>query len=173
MVRWVMVRISRPVRPACCAEASRSTPTSRPGLGRSLNLRPEMVTLPAVGLVRPTMTRMVVDLPAPFGPRNPVTRPGRAVKVTSSTARVFPYLLVIRASLNIDSPASLVCAAACCSGDVRRSDADRDLPACVTGLQVTHGGRRLVQGVGPLYARGDAAALDEVGEPVEVARPLL
>ena len=26
------------------------------------------------------MMRMVVDLPAPLGPRKPVTRPGRAVK---------------------------------------------------------------------------------------------
>ena len=40
MVRCATVRISRPVRPACCAEASRRTPTSRPGLGRSANRRP-------------------------------------------------------------------------------------------------------------------------------------
>ncbi len=32
------------------------------------------------------MMRMVVDLPAPLGPRNPVTRPGVAVNETSSTA---------------------------------------------------------------------------------------
>jgi hypothetical protein len=32
------------------------------------------------------MTRMVVDFPAPLGPRKPVTRPWRAVKETSSTA---------------------------------------------------------------------------------------
>ena len=32
------------------------------------------------------MIRMVVDFPAPLGPRKPVTRPGRAVNVTSSTA---------------------------------------------------------------------------------------
>ena len=40
------------------------------------------------------MTRMVVDLPAPLGPRNPVTRPASAVKVTSSTAVKVPYLFV-------------------------------------------------------------------------------
>jgi len=45
-----------------------------------------MVALPDVGRVSPTMIRMVVDLPAPLGPRKPVTRPGRAVKLTSSTA---------------------------------------------------------------------------------------
>ena len=38
--------------------------------------------------------RMVVDLPAPFGPRKPVTRPGRAVKETSSTAVKPAYLRV-------------------------------------------------------------------------------
>jgi hypothetical protein len=53
-----------------------------------------MVTFPDVALVRPTMTRIVVDFPAPFGPRKPVTRPGFAVKVTSSTAVKPPYLLV-------------------------------------------------------------------------------
>ena len=30
--------------------------------------------------------RIVVDLPAPLGPRNPVTMPGRTVKLSPSTA---------------------------------------------------------------------------------------
>jgi hypothetical protein len=34
---------------------------------------------------------MVVDLPAPLGPRKPVTRPDRAVNVMSSTAVNPPY----------------------------------------------------------------------------------
>src|SRR5689334_217301 len=37
---------------------------------------------------------MVVDLPAPFGPRKPVTRPGSTRKDTSSTAVVRPNRLV-------------------------------------------------------------------------------
>jgi len=37
---------------------------------------------------------MVVDLPAPFGPRKPVTCPGRTVNETPSTAVVLPYLFV-------------------------------------------------------------------------------
>jgi hypothetical protein len=36
--------------------------------------------------VRPAMTRIAVVLPAPFGPRKPVTRPGLTSKETSSTA---------------------------------------------------------------------------------------
>jgi hypothetical protein len=34
--------------------------------------------------------RIVVDLPAPFGPRKPVTLPGSTSKLRSSTARVAP-----------------------------------------------------------------------------------
>jgi hypothetical protein len=34
--------------------------------------------------------RMVVDLPAPFGPRKPVTMPGRTVNVSPSTAVLAP-----------------------------------------------------------------------------------
>ena len=53
-----------------------------------------MVAEPDVGAVSPTMTRIVVDLPAPFGPRKPVTRPGWAVKETLSTAVKPAYFLV-------------------------------------------------------------------------------
>src|SRR5688572_684421 len=38
--------------------------------------------------------RSVVVLPAPFGPRNPVTWPGSILKLRSSTARVLPYRFV-------------------------------------------------------------------------------
>ncbi len=41
---------------------------------------------PPLAGVRPTMMRMLVDLPAPLGPRNPVTFPACATKETSSTA---------------------------------------------------------------------------------------
>ena len=36
--------------------------------------------------------RIVVDLPAPLGPRKPVTRPGLATNDTSSTATWPPYV---------------------------------------------------------------------------------
>jgi DNA-binding response OmpR family regulator len=39
------------------------------------------------------MTRIVVDLPAPFGPTKPVTRPGRTVNVMPSSAVVAPNRL--------------------------------------------------------------------------------
>ena len=46
---------------------------------------------PEVGVSSPTIARIVVDFPAPFGPRKPVTVPGRATKVRSSTAVVAPF----------------------------------------------------------------------------------
>src|SRR5689334_13989139 len=52
-----------------------------------------MVALPLVGLARPSNIRKVVVLPAPLGPRNPVTAPWRAVKLRSSTAAAPPNRL--------------------------------------------------------------------------------
>src|SRR3954463_9657240 len=49
MVSAAVVRISRPVRPACWADASRRAPTSRPGLGRSANRTPLMVAVAGGG----------------------------------------------------------------------------------------------------------------------------
>src|SRR5699024_6299955 len=53
-----------------------------------------MVAVPALGRSNPRIIRIVVDLPAPLGPRNPVTIPGSTAKVRSSTASVGPYRLV-------------------------------------------------------------------------------
>jgi len=39
---------------------------------------------------RPMTMRIVVDLPDPFGPRNPVTSPGGTSNVKLSTAVVAP-----------------------------------------------------------------------------------
>ena len=47
-----------------------------------------------VGRTRPRIARSVVDFPAPFGPRNPVTVPGATVNERSSTASVEPYRFV-------------------------------------------------------------------------------
>ena len=66
-----------------------------------------------VGGVRPTMTRIVVVLPAPFGPRKPVTRPGWQMKLTSSTAAKLPYRRV--------SPSTLIMRPACPRRSTRAS----------------------------------------------------
>ena len=49
-----------------------------------------MVAVPDVGRTSPSSIRSVVVLPAPFGPRKPVTRPGATWKERSSTARTGP-----------------------------------------------------------------------------------
>ena len=53
-----------------------------------------MRAVPAVGGMKPANMRMVVDLPAPLGPRKPNTSPRSTVKDTSSTAVKPPKRLV-------------------------------------------------------------------------------
>jgi hypothetical protein len=77
---------SRPVRPPCWADASSSTPTSRPGLASLRYSVSSTVAVPAFGGVSPQIMRKVVDFPAPLGPRNPVTVPGSQRNEMSSTA---------------------------------------------------------------------------------------
>ncbi len=62
-----------------------------------------MVAVPDVGWSSPRIIRIVVVLPAPLGPRNPVTIPGSMEQVRSSTARVLPNTLVSPASSIIAS----------------------------------------------------------------------
>src|SRR5438874_1290395 len=69
-------------------------PTSCSGAACAWGGRPLTVTEPLVGSSRPRIIRIVVDFPAPFGPRKPVTVPGRTVNVRSETAVVGPYRLV-------------------------------------------------------------------------------
>ena len=64
------------------------------GFGRDRNGRPPIRALPRVGCTRPRIIFIVVDLPAPLGPRKPVTRPGRTVNERSSTTARPPYSLV-------------------------------------------------------------------------------
>ena len=78
------------LRPPCTACASNSAPTSRIALNKCANRLPLTVTDPAVGRSSPKIIRIVVVLPAPFGPRKPVTRPGRTVNDRRSTAALSP-----------------------------------------------------------------------------------
>src|SRR3984957_14731789 len=52
-----------------------------------------MVAVPASAASRPSITRMVEDLPAPFGPTKPVTWPGSTVNVMPSRAVAWPNRL--------------------------------------------------------------------------------
>ena len=49
-----------------------------------------ILTVPAEGGMNPVIIRMVVDLPAPFGPRKPSTSPRSTVNETPLTATFGP-----------------------------------------------------------------------------------
>ena len=53
-----------------------------------------MLALPTVGVMKPASIRMVVDLPAPLGPRKPSTSPRGTSNDTLSTAVNAPKRLV-------------------------------------------------------------------------------
>src|SRR5437867_12557376 len=55
--------------------------------------KPPTLTLPSVGGMNPVIIRMVVDLPAPFGPRKPKTSPRSIENEIPSTARLVPKAL--------------------------------------------------------------------------------
>jgi hypothetical protein len=55
---------------------------------------PATVAVPPVAGIRPVIIRIVVVLPAPFGPRKPVTVPGSSSNDTWSTTVRSPYFLV-------------------------------------------------------------------------------
>src|ERR1051326_2579690 len=59
-------------------------------IGDSSTSNPPTVILPAVGGMKPVIMRIVVDLPAPLGPRKPSTSPRSTVNEMSSTARFGP-----------------------------------------------------------------------------------
>ncbi len=52
---------------------------------------PRISTLPAVGVISPSIMRMVVVLPAPLGPRKPKISPRRTSTLRLSTASRSPY----------------------------------------------------------------------------------
>src|SRR5947209_12607602 len=70
------------------------TPTrGRSALVSRTGSRPRTRTVPWSARRYPSQISTVVVLPAPFGPRMPVTSPRAAVSVSPSTAVVWPYRL--------------------------------------------------------------------------------
>src|SRR5207245_6258249 len=65
----------------------------RASIGCSTISQPPTLTLPSVGGMNPVIIRMVVDLPAPFGPRKPRTSPRSIENEIPSTARLVPKAL--------------------------------------------------------------------------------
>ena len=67
--------------------ASSAAPTARAARAGRGSCARRSWRVPAVGVTSPSSIRRVVVLPAPFGPRKPVIRPGSTAKLRSSTAR--------------------------------------------------------------------------------------
>src|SRR5687767_1150966 len=63
--------------------------------------------VPESGTVMLTIIRIVVVLPAPFGPRSPNTLPARTVRLSSLTAVNSPKLLVTPSSFTVTSFAAI------------------------------------------------------------------
>src|SRR5262245_5351408 len=63
------------------------------GNSREPGLAPSSDTAPLEGRASPRSTRMEVVLPAPFGPRRPITAPSGTSKVRPSTTVAAPYRL--------------------------------------------------------------------------------
>ena len=80
--------------PSCPRRKARSRADNRSGVspeaGLSSMLNPPTETSPADGGMKPVIMRMVVDLPAPFGPRNPSTSPLSTLNETPFTAVFAP-----------------------------------------------------------------------------------
>ena len=83
--RWL-----RPLRPGWKAVASSAAPIVRSGSSIATGELPSTRASPRVGRNSPSRARIVVVLPAPLGPRKPVTRPASTAKERSSTATVLP-----------------------------------------------------------------------------------
>jgi hypothetical protein len=65
---------------------------------------PQIEALPELGGMNPVIMRMVVDFPAPLGPRKPRTSPFFTVKETPFTAWIVPKLFVRLLTVSILVP---------------------------------------------------------------------
>src|SRR5436305_10583402 len=129
--------------------------------------RPQTVTRHDVGRMRPTSIRMVVVLPAPFGPRKPKTSPRRSSNETLSTMVRSPMTFVRFAATSATGTGSITFACVIVSGQKRGSwYLDRPM-------------RRALYWFVPMTAAAIAAVLfaagfvdylrGDVGEPVTLA----
>ena len=83
-----------------------SIPPTAPAATARAGDMPNSETRPESGRVRPSTMSMVVDLPAPFGPRSATVSPGAIIRSTERTARTVPYDLD-RCDSTIAAPGAL------------------------------------------------------------------
>src|SRR5579875_2455891 len=135
------------------------------GCASVVNGLPFTRTRPAVGLSSPRIIRIVVVLPAPFGPRNPVTFPGSTRNDRLSTASVSPKRLVRPFASIIESHPSAWCrpAAARCRAGLSRMA--RGGPAARRPAGLDRSARRMTRCIQAEYAerRADHLLGDATG----------
>src|SRR5688500_3306595 len=73
-------------------------------MGFSTMSNPPTVIFPLVGGMKPVIIRMLVDLPAPLGPRNPRTSPRSTVNEMPFTATFGPNVFVKFSTLIMLAP---------------------------------------------------------------------
>ena len=145
--RWL-----RALRLGCRAAASSSAPTWLSGCRSVRYGWPPTSAVPSSAASRPRITRIVVDLPAPFGPTKPVTWPGRTVNVIPSSACTAPNRL--------RSPATSMVASMLDQARFRR-DGGRHAgePSCASSFRVTFPGCPSYGGWPGFPVQGDAIGL--------------
>src|ERR1035441_10589981 len=97
----------------------------RTASGFLLTSYPATIARPDVGLSSPQSIRIVVDLPAPFGPINPKTSPLRTSRLIRSTATKSPNLLTRFSTSTEKGSTELGSTALAISGMMLRSRAHR------------------------------------------------
>ena len=85
------------------AFGSRTAPTTCAGALSAAYSMPFTSARPDVGRSNPRTMRIVVDLPAPWGPMKPVTTPAATPKLRSCTAVRVPKRLVNASTLIINA----------------------------------------------------------------------
>src|SRR6185503_21058981 len=95
-------RFLRPERYDQKAGSSTSAPTSSRGPPVAVTVDPSTSIVPPLGWIRPSAIRIVVVLPAPFGPRKPNSSPRSTVRSRPSTAASSPYRLLRPTALIAD-----------------------------------------------------------------------
>src|SRR5882762_1666807 len=105
--------------------------------------RPATVTRPEVAAVNPAIIRMVVVLPAPFGPRNPTISPFPTVKDRSWMIVLAPY------RFETDSRATTAGAALMTGGETARGGPRRPPPGDTARRPPTYTSGRPFRRTGP------------------------
>ena len=149
--RPISSRFSRPVERASIATDCMAKPTRRRiSAGCCTTSRPATEARPAVSGMRVARIRIVVVLPAPFGPRNPKNSPTATATSIPSSARVPPGYSLTRPATSMTAGELTVASVAATAGRRRLSTpvmavlASKYGPPSLPGTHRTRQGRAVM-----------------------------